>query len=121
MVYHQAFEVIGQPNITVHDKGLASTIENPVTLISILCQVTAYAGNSVVGHYEREKILDLPDNLIDVSGTAATGFVAQSYNRILEIPVGMKIPPGQKFMIGISCGAAATGIRGAYRFQIGEE
>ena len=118
MIYFQAIGITGEINKTVYDDGLKSTEENPKTLISILAQVESYKDTNLQAYYEREKIFDIPDSLMDTTESTGSTNTQKSYNRLLEIPVGMKIPPGQKIRLALKSGATTTNIKGAYKYEI---
>lgn len=119
MDYFKLFRITGEANKTVFDTpGLQSSAENPVTLKSLLVQVSGYADNDVQGHHEREKIFDLPDSLIDTDEEGSTDKISKSFNRVSEIPVGLAMPAGTSFQAAIKCGATNKDLIGAYRYEI---
>ena len=119
MDYFHLFRITGIENTITYDTpGLQSSLENPKTLKSIMVQVSAYQDNDVQGHHEREKIFDLPDSLIDTDEEGSTDKISKSFNRINEIPVGLKMPAGTSFQAAIRCGGTNTDLVGAYRYEI---
>ncbi|MBA7496287.1 hypothetical protein ES702_06886 [subsurface metagenome] len=118
MVYFQKFEVAGTINTTEYDAGLESSRENPKRLLSIMVQVDVYQGNDLQGWWEREKIFEIPDYLIDCPEEGTSNKAGKSFNRLNEIEVGHDLPVGSTFQIALSCGGTANNIRGAYRYEI---
>lgn len=118
MIYFQKFSITGEANKVAYDSGLESSTENPKRLLSVLVQVDDYQGNDVQGWYEREKIFEIPDSLIDTVDREADTMVNKSFNRINEIEVGYDIPPGSTFKAAISCGGTKSDLKGAYRYEI---
>ena len=118
MEYLQKFSVSGEANKVVYDDGLESSKENPKRLLSVLIQVSAYQGNDVQGWWEREKVFELPDYLIDTVEREGDAYQNKSFNRLNEIGVGYDIPVGSSFTVAISSGGTESDIRGAYRYEI---
>lgn len=118
MEYLQKFTVTGEENKVVYDPGLESSKENPKRLLSVLIQVTEYQGNDIQGWWEREKIFEIPDYLLDTVELQANTKQGKSVNRLNEIGVGMDIPVGSTFAVAVSSGATKCDIRGAYRYEI---
>lgn len=119
MDYFKLFRITADANgITYDTIGLQSSLENPVTLKSVMVQVAGYGDNDVQGYHEREKIFDIPDSLIDTDEEGSTDKISKSFNRINEIPVGLKMPPGTMFQAAIRCGATNLDLHGAYRYEI---
>ena len=119
MDYFKLFRITGGDNtVTFDTPGLLSSEKNPVTLKSILVQVSGYADNDVQGHHEREMVFELPDKLIDTDEEGSTDKISKSFNRINEIPVGLAMPAGTAFQVAIKCGATAKDLLGAYRYEI---
>lgn len=120
MIYFQKFAVTGGNNEVKYDDGLESSRENPKRLLSVLIQVTDYQGNDVQGWWEREKIFEIPDYLIDTIEEGTTEKLSKSLNRLNEIEVGYDLPVGSTFKVAISSGGTKNDIRGAYRYEIVE-
>lgn len=118
MIYFQKISVEGEENKVAYDSGLVSSTENPKRLLSVLVQVDAYQDNDVQGYYEREKIFDIPDSLIDTVERETDTNVNKSMNRLNEIEVGYDLPVGSTFKAAISCGATPSNLKGAYRYEI---
>lgn len=118
MIYFKKFSVAGEANKTIYDDGLESSRENPKRLLSILIQVDAYQGNDVQGWWEREKIFELDDKLIDSPEEGSSNVVPKSFNRLNEIEVGYELPVGSTFQVALSSGATPNNIIGAYRYEI---
>lgn len=118
MVYFQPISITGVQNTTTDDAGLESSKENPKRLLSIIAQVDAYQGNDVQGWWEREKIFELPDKLIDCPEEGTSNKTAASFNRLNEIEVGMDLPVGSTFKVSLKCGGTTNNFVGAYRYEI---
>jgi len=119
MVYFQKFRITGGANDITYDDGLSSTTEEPKRLLSILVQVSGYdSGVDIQGFYEREKVFDIPSELVDTPESTGSTNTQKSFNRINEIEVGMDLPIGATFKAAISCGANAKNLVGAYRYEI---
>lgn len=118
MVYFKKFSVTGQANQEVLDSGIQSTETEKKRLLSVLIQVSGYADNDIVGYLETTKVFEIPDKLIDTDANTGSTNQQYSYNRINEIEVGVDMPVGSVFKVGIKCGATAKNIRGAYRYEI---
>ena len=118
MVYFKPFRITGKENETIYDTGLPSTKENPVRLLSVLVNVSAYQDNDVQGWHEREKIFEFPDKLIDTVEEGSTDKIGKSFNRVNEIEVGFDVPAGSIFKAAIKCGATKSDLLGTYRYEI---
>jgi len=118
MVYFKKFSVTGAANSEKLDGGLQSTEAEKKRLLSVLIQVDGYADNTIVGYLETTKVFEIPDKLIDTDANTGSTNNQYSFNRINEIEVGVDMPVGSKFKVGIVCGATAKNIRGAYRYEI---
>lgn len=118
MIYFQKIAITGVANTTEYDDGLESSKENPKRLLSVLCQIDEHQGADVQGWWEREKIFDIPDVLIDVYETHGTDKAGKSFNRINEIEVGHELPVGSTFKVALKCGASPNDFKGAYRYEI---
>lgn len=118
MVYFQKFSVTGAANAVTYDAGLESSKENPKRLLSVLVQVSDYQDNDIQGWWEREKIFEIPDSLIDTTDRESDSSQNKSFNRLNEIEVGYDLPVGSTFKVAISCGANVANIVGAYRYEI---
>lgn len=118
MIYFKKFSITGVANAVTYDDGLESSKENPKRLLSILVQVDTYQGNDLQGWWEREKIFELEDKLIDTPEEGSSNVVPKSFNRINEIEVGYDLPVGSTFKIALSCAASTNNLIGAYRYEI---
>ncbi|MBA7495818.1 hypothetical protein ES702_06409 [subsurface metagenome] len=118
MIYLKKFTITGVENKVTFDGGLESSKENPKRLLSVLVQVDTYKGNDIQGWWEREKVSEIPDYLIDTIEEGSTDKILKSFNRLNEIEVGYDLPVGSTFMMALSCGATANNLRGAYRYEI---
>lgn len=119
MVYFKKYEKDGVASVTTFDDGLESSAENPKRLLSVLAQVSAYEDDAYLeGWWEREKVFEIPVQLIDNPEEGSSNVTAKSFNRLNEIEVGMDLPVGSTFMVAIKCGTNTVDIIGAYRYQI---
>jgi len=119
MVYFKKFEKDGVASVTTFDDGLESSAENPKRLLSVLIQTSEYhEDNYLEGWWEREKIFEIPIQLIDTPREGGQHYTSRSFNRLNEIEVGMDIPVGSTFMVAIKCGTHTVNIIGAYRYEI---
>lgn len=118
MIYFQKFSITGVANTITYDTGLQSSTENPKRLLSVLVQCDLYEGSDIQGWWEREKVFEIPDYLIDTSEQNPATYHGKSFNRINEIEVGYEIPVGSTFAVAVGCGATPNIIRGAYRYEI---
>jgi len=118
MVYFKKFSVTGQANKETLDSGLQSTEAEKKRLLSVMVQVSGYADNTIVGYQEQTKVFEIPDSLIDTDVDTGSANSQHSVNRINEIEIGVDLPVGSTFKVGIVCGATAKNIVGAYRYEI---
>jgi len=117
MIYTQLFRITGVANSIAYDEGLKSTEAEKKRLLSVRLVITGLAGNDVQGYYEREKIFDIPDYLIDKETGSEVANQAKPGARINEIDVGFEIPVGQAFKAAIKCGASAYNLHGCYVYE----
>jgi len=117
MDYFKHFAVTGIANTTTYDDGITSSAEAPKRLKSIMINISTHATAKVQGWLEREKIFELPDDLIDTIELAPSNRFPMSLNKLNEIPVGIDMPVGTTFKVAIECVAAAN-LCGAYRYEI---
>lgn len=118
MDYYKYFTVTGVNNSTVLDDGLTSSQEAPKRLKSVMINVAAREGNKIQGWLEREKVFELPDTLIDTAELTGADTFPLSYNALNEIPVGVDMPVGTTFKVGIESGGTKSDLTGAYRYEI---
>lgn len=118
MIYFKKFSITGVINKVTYDDGLESSRENPKRLLSILVQVDAYQANDLQGWWEREKIFEIEDKLIDCPEEGTSNKASKSFNRINEIEVGYELPVGSTFKIALSCAGTANNLIGSYRYEI---
>lgn len=118
MVYFQALTASAADGATEYDSGLRSTSENPKRLLSILVQVTELplVSSMLQVWYEKEKIAEIPLNLINSPYAAA----AQSYGRNMlnEVEIGFDIPVGAIVRTAVKAVGGTQTIIGAYRYEI---
>lgn len=119
MRYYQSFDVEAAAGATEYDSGLASTTENPKTLLSILVQVKELPTEDSMLQiwHEQEKIAELPLFLLD-SPFAGGQTDPLSRNRLNEVEVGFAIPVGATVKVATKAVSNTQTIRGAYRYEI---
>lgn len=115
-MYYKRFAVDGVANQTELDAGLVSLVIEKKHISAILISTTEYQNNVIEGWIGTERILEIPDLMIDTDDGLAQN--ARSTNKMMRIPIEHDIPEGQIFKIGIRCGAAPTNIRGSYEYII---
>ncbi len=113
-MYYKAFDVQGVVNVTESDAGLVSLVEEPYHINAILITADAWEGNILEGWIGTERVLEIPDYLLDTQQEAAVAGVSTS--KINRIPIDIDIPAGQIFKVAIRCGAAASRIYGSYEY-----
>jgi len=119
MIFGQRFKVTGVANTIAYDtEKLKSTEAEKKRLISVRLLVDEVADNDVQGYYERQKVFDYPDRLIDEETTAGATNKAKPGARVNEIEVGLEIPVGEAFAVAIKCGATATDVYGVYNYEL---
>ena len=118
MVYFKKFKVTGDPNAETLDDGLKSTQSEKKRLLSVIIQTSGYKDNTIHGYLETTKIIEVPDSLLDTTEQFTDTNEAKSYNRLNELEVGIDMPIGATFKIGILCGATGTNLVGAYRYEV---
>jgi hypothetical protein len=118
LTYYKHFGVTGVINTTVLDGGIESTESEKVTIKAILISVSAYQGNLIEGWVEREKIVDLPDYLLNTHEAAGAANAYKSTVKMLRIPVDIVLDIGKIFKIGVNSGAIANNIFGSYEYEI---
>lgn len=116
-MYYKLFRVTGEPNKTIFDGGLISTVEEPKRLRAIIINVNTYNNNTIEGWIETNRILEIPDDCCSTSDFTNTATYYRPTNKILRIPIDENIPPGMIFKIAIKSGALATSIDGSYEYE----
>ncbi len=116
-MYYKAFSVTGVVNSTVLDAGLVSLVVAPVRIDAILITVQDWQGNNVEGWIGNERILEIPDYIIDSDADLGAANFPVSTTKLIRIPIEHDIPAGQIFKIGILCGATAANIFGSYEYS----
>ncbi|HDY88350.1 hypothetical protein LCGC14_0954780 [marine sediment metagenome] len=114
-MYYQSFVVAGVANVTTYDAGLVSLVEEPYHIDAILIQCDEWFGNTLECWIGNERIVEIPDYLLDTNDEAAVAALAT--HKINLIPIDMDIPPGQIFKAALLCAANANDIRGAYKYS----
>ncbi len=117
-MYYKQMQVNGVLNTTTLDEGLTSTVGEPKTIKEVLINVSAYEGNVVEGWIGTERILEIDDYVLDTQEETAGATAPLSQNKIGILKIDQEIPPGEKFKIGIRCGAVASDIYGSYAYEV---
>jgi len=115
---YESFTVTGSANSTVYDIGITSTEEEPKHIESILVNVSGYAGNFIEGWVETERVLEIPDYIVDTDADTGSAVLPYSTYKLIEIPLDMDLPVGQTFKVAIRCGGTAKNLRGAYKYTV---
>ena len=115
-MFYKAFTVTGVINVTTLDAGLVSLVDVPVHIAAILITVQDWQGNYIEGWIGNERILEIPDYLIDSNADLGAANFPVSTTKLIRIPVDHDIPAGQIFKIGIRCGATAGNLFGSYEY-----
>lgn len=118
MEYFKYFTKVGVANTTTYADGLTSSAEAPKRLKSVMVNLDMHSASKVEGWLEREKVFELPDELIDTGEFGPSNTHPKSMNKLNEIPVGVDMPVGTTFKAAITCGGQAVTISGAYRYEI---
>lgn len=118
MEFKQLFAVTGKANDTVLDSGLSSTATEKKRLLYCRAQVNEYKGNEIQGYHEKALVFGTRDTLLDYEAAGFNTDIKKPALRITEIEVGLDIPVGEKFQIGIKCGANLTYLYGFYAYEI---
>lgn len=116
--YHKEFTVTGSANVTTFDAGLESTEAEKKKIVSVIINVSGYAGNVIEGWIDREKILGIYDYVINTEANDGDTNTPYSTNKILELEVDHELIVGQTFKIAIKCGGTAKNIQGAYKYEL---
>lgn len=117
MFQYKRFLVTGSANAEVLDAGIQSTEEQKKRLISVLLTVEGYAGNDIVGWKENNRMVRIPDYLLDTWSDSGGANTLYSTRKWQEIPIDYVLPVGKPFKIGISCGATAKNLYGVYKYE----
>jgi hypothetical protein len=119
MKFTQDFTITGViAKETLDSIGLTSTEKEKKKLLGVFLQVSGYAKNKVVGYHEQTKVFTIYDTLIDVETAAFTENESKPGPRITYHEVGIELPIGQTFKVGIVCGATAKDLLGHYEYEI---
>jgi hypothetical protein len=116
--YYKKFAITGVINVTTEDTvGLESTDQESRRCLSVLLNVSGYAGNHVKIFLERETLAEIYDYLISTDAATGTNQY-QSINKLIEFPLDVLIPKGDKLIVAIVCGGTAKNVQGAYKYVI---
>lgn len=114
---YQLFNIVGVVNVITSDAGLQSTVENPKRIRAVLVNLSTQLGNTVEGWIGNELIAAVPDWVLDTREAFGAVNAYKSTAKIVRLPIEEEIPAGQKFTIGIRCGAVANNLSGAYEYE----
>lgn len=117
MFQYKRFFVTGAANDEVLDAGIQSTEEVEKRLISVLLAVEGYAGNDIVGWKENDRMVRIPDYLLDTWSDSGSTNTLHSTRKWQEIPIDYVLPVGKPFKIGIDCGATKKNLSGCYKYE----
>ena len=115
-MYYKQFTVTGVANVTTLDAGLVSLVAEKVRIDAILITVQDWQGNTIEGWIGTERILEIPDYIIDSDADLGAANFPVSTTKLIRIPIQHDIPEGQIFKIGIRCGATLGVIYGSYEY-----
>jgi hypothetical protein len=117
-IYYKRFAVTGVINTTTPDTGIECTESEKIIVKALLISVSAYQGNIIEGWVEREKYVELYDYLLNTVLAAGAANAYASTNKLLRIPVEIKLQLGQIFRVAVNAGAAAVNLFGAYEYEL---
>jgi len=116
-MYYKRFSVTGVINSTVLDAGLVSLVAEKIRIDAILVTCQDWQNNVIEGWIGTERILEIPDYLVDSDADLGAANFPVSTTKLIRIPIEHDIPEGQIFKIGIRCGATAGNIIGSYEYS----
>lgn len=117
-MYYQGFVVEGIASTTVLDAGLVSTVGEPKRIEAVLIDVDAYQGNTIEGWIGTKRVLEISEYVFNTHEVTAVDIHPVSSTKIVRLPVGLDIPSGQIFKIGVNSGLNESGIAGGYEYSI---
>jgi hypothetical protein len=100
--------VTGTTNTEVLGNGITSTEAEPKTIKEIIITVSARQGNRVRGYVERERMIDIIDQVCQTRTDAFR----------LPLTLDLELPVGHTFKVGIACGGTATNVDVVYKCEI---
>jgi len=118
MIKYKKFTVTGAANETTLDTaGITSLTDEKRKLISIIVSSQAQVGNNIVGFYEDDNVLEIPDYNVDTIESTGGANTQKSVAKITELPINLDLPVGKVFKAGIKCGATLKILYGAYKYE----
>jgi len=114
---YKSFSVTGVANQTKFDDGLISTVEEPKRIRAVIISVSDWRANILEGWIETNRILAIPDLVLNTSHEYGGANAYPSTVKMLRIPIEENIKPGMIFKIAINCGSNATSIVGSYEYE----
>lgn len=115
---YKSFSVTGDSNKTVFDSGLVSTVEEPKRIRAVIVSVSDWRANILEGWIETNRILEIPDLVLNTSHEYGAANAYPSTVKMLRIPIEEDIKPGMIFKIAINCGSNSTDLVGAYEYEL---
>jgi len=110
--------VTGVANQEVLDIGVESTEAEPKRVIGVYLTLSGYAGNRIVGYHETTRQLEIYDYCIDTFADTGTTSTLYSTTKVNYIEIDRELPVGERYRIGIICGATPKNLYGAYKIEI---
>jgi len=117
-MFYQRLAAVGVINTTVLDAGLVSTVVEPKRIEAVILNISTHIGNVIEGWVGNERVLELDDWSIDTRVLGGATLNYASTNKIGRLPIGIDIPAGQIFRVGVRSGAAANNLTGAYEYTV---
>jgi hypothetical protein len=100
--------IAGVVNSEVLGNGVTSTEAEPKTIKEIILTVSGRQGNYVRGYIERERIINIIDQVCQTRTDAFR----------LPLTLDLDLPVGHTFKVGIACGGTATNVDVIYKCEI---
>ena len=116
-MYYKGYTVVGVVNDTTLDDGVVSLVEAPIRIEAVIIDVDTYEGNIIEGWIGTDRVLEIYDYNLDTHEESTATQAPRSATKMGRIPIGIEIPAGQKFKIGVRCGAAANDLFGSYEYE----
>lgn len=111
------FSVTGVANDEVLDGGIESIETEDRFLHYVLVNASVTNGNKIVAYLDQDKWVEIPDYLIDTYESTGSTNTQKSTSKISKIDVGLLLPLGEKFKIGVISGGTLSSISGAYVYE----
>ena len=118
MRFYKDFTITGVINTTTWEDGIQSTDTEKKRIIGILVSVSAYQDNVIKCNVARKEVLSTRDYVLDTYGSPASTNVQYATSKTQFLELDVDLPIGDKFQIGITCGATATNVKGCYIYEL---